>query len=148
MGSSRPGSAHHSLDFPEVKLYPNATLILDGDNAVQPDAILCRPRKGGRVWLDEKGYLHGAPELVCEISSTSTSIDLHAKFQAYRRTGVLEYFVWLVQEKRICWFQRVDEEFVEQKETAGILGSAVFSGLTLDVKALAQTRQGESDPLA
>ena len=126
----------YSLDFPELEVYPNATLILDGDNAVQPDAILCRPSPGGKVWLDEEGHLHGAPELVCEIASTSASVDLHAKFQAYRRNGVAEYLVWLVQEERVCWFQLVDGAYLEQKESSGMLASKVFPGLILPVKAL------------
>ncbi len=126
----------YSLDFPELEVYPNATLVLDGDNAVQPDAILCQPGAGAKVWLDEAGYLHGAPGLVCEIASSSASIDLHAKFQAYRRNGVGEYLVWLVQENRVRWFQLEDGDFVEQKEAAGLLASKVFPGLILDVKAL------------
>ncbi len=126
----------YSLDFPELEVFPNATLILDSDNAVQPDAILCRPKAGGRVWLDESDYLRGAPELVCEIASSSAAIDLHAKFQAYRRNGVGEYLVWLVREERVRWFHNVEGEFVEQKETGGILTSQLFPGLVLDVKAL------------
>jgi Uma2 family endonuclease len=126
----------YSLDFPDLEVYPNATLILDGDNAVQPDAILCWPGEGEKVWLDEAGYLRGAPELICEIASSSASIDLHAKFQAYRRNGVGEYLVWLVQEQRILWFQLENGDFVEQKESAGLLTSKIFPGLILDVKAL------------
>ena len=126
----------YSLDYPELEVYPNATLILDGDNAVQPDAILCRPGASAKVWLDEAGYLHGAPGLICEIASSSASIDLHAKFQAYRRIGVGEYLVWLVQENRVLWFQLEDGDFVEQKETAGLLASKILPGLILDVKAL------------
>ena len=126
----------YSLDKPELKIFPNATLLLDGDNAVQPDAILCRPAAGGRVWLDAEGYLHGAPELICEIASTTASIDLHAKFQAYRRNGVSEYLVWLVHEKRVLWHELVDGEFVVKKEKAGKLTSTIFPGLVLDAKAL------------
>ena len=126
----------YSLDHPELDIFPNATLLLDGDNAVQPDVILCRPTAGGRVWLDAEGYLHGAPELICEICSSTASIDLHAKFQAYRRNGVREYLVWLVQEKRVIWHELVDGGFVAKKEKAGKLTSSIFPGLTLDVKAL------------
>lgn len=126
----------YSLAYPDLKVFPNATLLLDGDNAVQPDAILCRPAAGGRVWLDADGYLHGAPELICEIASTTASIDLHAKFQAYRRNGVSEYLVWLVHEKRVLWHELVDGEFVVKKEKAGKLTSTIFPGLVLDAKAL------------
>jgi Uma2 family endonuclease len=37
------------------------------------------------VWLDHRGYLHGAPEFVCEIAASSASVDLHQKLRAYRR---------------------------------------------------------------
>ena len=126
----------YSLAHPELEVFPNATLILDGDNAVQPDAILCRPEAGGRVWLDDEGYLRGAPEFICEIASTTASIDLHAKFQAYRRNGVSEYLVWLVQEKRVLWHELVNGDFVPKKEKSGKLCSGIFPGLILDVKAL------------
>jgi hypothetical protein len=44
----------YSLDFPELEVYPNATLILDGDNAIQPDAIICRPGEGEKSgWMKQ-----------------------------------------------------------------------------------------------
>jgi Uma2 family endonuclease len=126
----------YSLAHPELKVFPNASLYLDGENVVQPDAILCSPKKGGRVWLDEVGYLHGAPELVVEVSSTTTSIDLHTKLRAYQRNGVGEYLVWLVKDKRVLWYELVEGEYVVKKEQAGKLTSRLFPGLVLDVKAL------------
>ena len=125
----------YSLDHPELDIFPNATLLLDGDNAVQPDVILCRPTAGGRVWLDAEGYLHGAPELICEICSSTASIDLHAKFQAYRRNGVREYLVWLVQEKRVIWHELVDGGGGAQKGKAGKPASRHFPRLPPGVKA-------------
>ncbi|MES2705547.1 MAG: Uma2 family endonuclease [Verrucomicrobiota bacterium] len=127
----------YSIGHPELKVYPNATLILDADNAFQPDAILCsQPRAGGSVWLDEKGYLRGAPEFICEIAASSASIDLHAKFQAYRRHGVREYLVWLTGENTLRWFQLEEDDYVEKKARGGLHSSAVFPGLVLDTKAL------------
>ena len=127
----------YALDHIELQCYANATLILDADNTVQPDAILCSlPRKGSRVWLNDKNYLCGAPELVCEIAASSASVDLHEKFRVYRRNGVQEYLVWLTLEKQVRWFQLIDQEYVEMKEHAGKLSSMVFPGLILDVKAL------------
>ncbi len=128
---------HYSLTRPELEVYPNTTLLLDADNAPQPDAILCSaPRAGGRVLLNKDGYLCGAPELVCEVAASSTSVDLHAKLNAYRRNGVTEYLVWLTRENEVRWFQLVEQQYVQQKEKAGLLASAVFPGLVLDVKAL------------
>ena len=82
--------------------------MLDTVNAVQPDAILCSaPEDGGRVWLDHRGYLHGAPEFVCEIAASSASVDLHQKLRAYRRNGIGEYIVWLTLEQKVRWFDLV-----------------------------------------
>jgi len=127
----------YALEHPGLELLPNATLLLDPDNAPQPDAILCTaPQPGGKVWLNDKDYLCGAPELVCEVAASSASVDLHDKFRAYRRNGIQEYLVWLTQEKRVRWFHLEDQEYVEQKEKSGRLTSSVFPGLVLDVKAL------------
>ena len=114
-----------------------STLLLDAENTPQPDAILCTaPRRGGKVWLNENGYLCGAPELVCEIAASSASVDLHDKFRAYRRNGIGEYLVWLTQEKRVRWFHLIEQDYVEQQEQAGRLTSSRFPGLVLDVRAL------------
>ena len=127
----------YAFHTPEVKAYSNATLVLDADNTPQPDAILCSsPRRGGTVWLDDKGYLCGAPELVCEVAASSVSVDLHDKFRAYRRNGISEYLVWLVEERRLRWFAIEKQEYVEMKEHSGLLRSRIFPKLVLDVKAL------------
>jgi len=127
----------YALEHPELRCYPNATLLLAPDNAPQLDAILCStPRRGGHVWLNDDGYLCGKPELVCEIAASSASVDLHEKLRAYQRNGIQEYLVWLTTEQRVCWFRLVEQEYQEMKETGGKLHSAVFPGLVLDVKAL------------
>jgi Uma2 family endonuclease len=84
---------------PGAKLADNVTIRLDAENEVQPDALLRleKDRSGHSVVSDE-GYLEGAPELVVEISATSTSYDLHDKLKIYRRNGVQEYIVWQVYE--------------------------------------------------
>jgi Uma2 family endonuclease len=127
-----------TLLHPELEAYTNVTLLLDSENAPQPDAILCSaPQRGGRVWLNEKGYLCGAPELVCEIAASSASIDLHEKHRAYCRAGVSEYLVWLTVEKKVIWYVQQDSEFVSLKPDAkGRISSRVFPGLVLDTKAL------------
>ncbi|MFN0076819.1 MAG: Uma2 family endonuclease [Prosthecobacter sp.] len=127
----------YALEHPELEFYPNATLLLDADNAPQPDSILCSaPCEGGRVWLDDKGYLCGKPELVCEVAASTASVDLHDKLRAYRRNGIQEYLVWLTTEQKVRWYRLVDQEYVEITEAGGKLRSEVFPGLVLDVKAL------------
>ena len=128
---------YYAAHFANVKFYPNPTVILDADNTPQPDSVLCTaPRRGGSVWLNEKGYLCGRPELICEVSASSASIDLHDKLNAYRRNGIAEYLVWVVAERRIRWFALVEQEYVEMKERSGVVVSRVFPKLALDVKAV------------
>jgi Uma2 family endonuclease len=125
------------LDHPSLQCFSNTTFLLDEDNTLQPDIVLCSaPKRGGRVWLNAKGYLCGRPELVCEVSATSASIDLHKKLHAYRRHGVQEYLVWLTLEKRVRWFQLVEGEYLDLKASRGRMESRVFPGLVLAVKAL------------
>lgn len=121
----------------DLKLYPNATLILDTENAFQPDAILCSaPQKGGRVWLNPKGYLCGAPELVVEIASSTASIDLRDKLRVYRRLEVAEYIVWRTEDAEIDWFMLEEGQYVKMKaDRHGKLRSRVFPGLVLDLAA-------------
>jgi Uma2 family endonuclease len=80
---------------PGVRLGDNATVRLDRDNEVQPDALLrIEPEAGGSSRISEDDYVEGAPELIVEIAATSASYDLHDKLQVYRRNGVREYVVW------------------------------------------------------
>jgi Uma2 family endonuclease len=121
-----------------VEHFPNTTFIVDQDNTVQPDSILCSvPREGGPVWFSPNKYLCGSPELVCEIATSSVSIDLHGKFHLYRRTGVREYLVWRTHENLFDWFVNEHGNFVAQTPSAaGLLTSRTFPGLVLDVKSL------------
>jgi Uma2 family endonuclease len=121
-----------------VKAYTNATLVLDQENAPQPDAILCStPKPQHRVWLDSRGYLCGAPEFICEIADSTRSIDMHEKKRAYRRAGITEYLVWLTEEKTVVWYHLEDGDYKAlAADKQGLLHSRVFSGLILDTKAL------------
>lgn len=121
-----------------LKFYPNATLLLDAENSLQPDAILCsKPQKGGRVWLNKGGYLCGAPELVVEIAASSVSIDLRDKLRVYRRAGVSEYVVWRTQDKALDWFVLHEGEYVKAAPDKDHKHrSRTFKNLVLDVKAL------------
>lgn len=121
-----------------VQFLPNATVILDAENTLQPDALLRRlPEQGGRTRVNEEGYLVGPPELVVEIAASSASIDLRDKLRAYRRNGVLEYLVWRVAEAQVDWFCLEGEEYAPQSPTpAGWLESRAFPGLRVALEAL------------
>jgi Uma2 family endonuclease len=123
---------------PNVKLGDSATVVLDTDNEVQPDALLrLAEEKGGQSRINQKDYVAGALELVVEIAASSASIDLHEKKRIYRRNGVQEYLVWQIYDSRISWFYLEDGEYQEMAaDDNDIIRSQVFPGLWLAVNAL------------
>lgn len=123
---------------PGVKLGDNATVRLDLDNQVQPDALLrLDPAQGGTSRISADDYVEGPPELVVEIAATSASYDLHDKLNVYRRNGVQEYIVWQVLDRRLDWFRLEEGEYVPLLPNAdGIIRSRIFPGLHLAVTAL------------
>jgi len=109
----------------------NATVRLDAENVVQPDALLRLDEKhGGQSRESGDDYLEGAPELVIEIAASSASYDLHEKLRVYRRSGVQEYVVLLALEQQTVWY-RLNEGRYEAvpPDSDGILRSRTFPGL-------------------
>lgn len=111
-----------------LRLLDNATVILDSENEVQPDAALCLAN-GGQTSI-VGAYIHGAPELVVEIAVSSASYDLHEKLRVYRRSGVQEYVVLPTLEQDTLWY-RLNEGRYDgvQPDDEGIIRSATFPGL-------------------
>ena len=121
---------------PDLHLADSATVFLDADNEVQPDAFLFREEPGG-PHLTEDGYVEGAPQFVVEVAASSASYDLHDKLRAYRRNGVLEYVVWRVLNEHVDWFRLREGEFVRvDPDEHGVIESEVFPGLRLNVAKL------------
>jgi Uma2 family endonuclease len=121
---------------PGVQLLDNATVRLDSDNEVQPDALL-RIETNGQSVISEDDYVEGAPELIVEIAASSASIDLSQKFNAYRRNQVQEYLVWRVYDREFDWFCLRQGKYIPlQPNATGFLCSAVFPGLWLAKSAL------------
>lgn len=129
---------HYQIATPGVEGAHDATLRLDLDNEPQPDVYLrILPECGGQSRTTEDGYVEGAPELVCEVSASSASYDLHDKLNAYRRNGVREYLVWRVLDRAIDWFVAREGRFQRLEPTPqGMCSSEVFPGLWLDPSAL------------
>jgi Uma2 family endonuclease len=123
---------------PGVRLGDNATVRLDLDNEVQPDALLrLEEALGGASHISDDDYVEGPPELIVEISGSSASYDLHDKLRVYRRNGVREYVVWRVYDGALDWFYLEGGEYhrLEPGED-GVIRSRVFPGLHLAAGAL------------
>ncbi|MBE9117513.1 Uma2 family endonuclease [Lusitaniella coriacea LEGE 07157] len=128
---------------PGVDLQDNATVRLDADNEVQPDALL-RLEVGGTSSISEDDYIDGVPELIAEVAASSASYDLNDKFNAYRRNGVKEYLVWQSYENRLDWFRLREGRYVAlEPDEQGIIRSEAFPGLWLSVAALQREDLGE-----
>lgn len=115
----------------------NATIQLDFENEVQPDALLrLETAVGGRSNITDDDYLEGPPELIVEVAASSASYDLHDKRRVYARNGVQEYLVVQMYEKRLDWFilREGVYELLEPDEN-DLLHSETFSGLRLDSAA-------------
>lgn len=125
----------YALTTPGVRLGDNATLRLDGDNEVQPDALL-RREASGQSRIDEDGYVRGAPEFIAEVAYSSASYDLHVKRKIYQRNGVREYLVWRVGNRAVDWFYLENGEYRKLPLDNGMIHSRVFPGLALNVTAL------------
>jgi Uma2 family endonuclease len=123
---------------PGVETGDNSTILLDLDNAPQPDGLLfIQPEHGGQVKINEDGYVEGGPDLVAEVAASSASYDLHDKLNAYRRNGVREYVVHRVLEQKVDWFALKEGRFEALAPSAdGLLRSTIFPGLWLDPAAL------------
>jgi Uma2 family endonuclease len=123
----------------------NNTQILGPDSEPEPDACLfIAPESGGRVYVDKDDYLHGAPELIVEVSSSTESIDLHRKKQDYQKAGVREYVVVALRTQQVFWFIRQRGKYKETPLPAGgIFRSRTFPGLWLDAESMLRClRQG------
>jgi len=116
----------------------NASARLDLDNEPQPDALLMiDPGRGGQARISDDDYVEGAPELVVEVGSSTVGIDLNLKLHVYRRSGVREYVVWRVQDRKIDWFVLRDGAFILlDPDEKGHYRSTTFPGLWLDATAL------------
>ena len=123
---------------PGVRVGIEGTVYLADDGEVQPDAFMFwLPPHGSQARETADDYVEGAPELVVEIAASSASYDLHDKMEAYRRAGVREYVPWRVLDRAIDWFRLQDGAYVRIGPDAdGIIESAVFPGLRLDVVAM------------
>jgi Uma2 family endonuclease len=112
-------------------------VILDAENEFQPDTNLrVLPSHGGRG-SDADRYIMHAPELVVEVAHTTERIDLNQKFDAYQKSGALEYLVHLVREPAVKWFVLKNGVYeLLPCDKSGVIRSETFPGLWLNTRAL------------
>ena len=127
----------YAMKTPGCDVRLNATWLMAEDGVPQPDSDLrILPQHGGQS-RDEGDYPAGAPELVVEVSHTTTARDAGIKKRLYERNGVREYLIARTDKQTATWFRLVEGQFKEiQPETDGWFRSPVFPGLWLDVVAL------------
>ncbi len=121
----------------KVKVAP-MDVHFDDVNVVQPD-VFWAGGEGSRCQLGDDGYWHGAPDLVVEVLSPSTSShDRGVKYDLYEKYGVREY--WLVEPdaKYIEIYVLQEGKFVRQGlfEPGASFTSLVIEGQSVAVDKL------------
>ncbi len=126
------------MSTPLTDFSDNATVRLDEINDPQPDAVLfIAEAAGGRARIGQDRYIAGAPELIVEVSASTTPYDLQDKLRAYERNGVREYVVWRTEDGELDWFRLRGKKYARVRPNdKGIIESSVFPGLRLHVSAL------------
>ena len=118
------------------------TWVMGPDDVPQPDVSLrILPERGGQSH-DAGNYVGGAPELVVEVSGSSSSRDLGVKLELYRRAGVREYLTVLLKPRQVIWRQLIRSRYKSiEPDSDGLLRSRVFPGLWLDPEAVWDARR-------
>lgn len=107
----------------EVRISPFDVHFSDED-ILQPDLLFIKNENLHSI--RNKG-LFGAPDLIIEILSPSTSyLDYHEKKLIYERYGVLEYFIVDPNTKSVTSFFLKNKVYEEQKTTESIIKSIVL----------------------
>jgi Uma2 family endonuclease len=122
---------------PGCRVCSEATWVMGPKYVPQPDiALRILPEYGGQSTVSG-AYFGGAPELVVEISNSSSSRDLGIKLELYRSAGVKEYVTILLEPSRVIWRQLVRGRYKEiAADAKGLLRSHVFPGLWLHPAAV------------
>ena len=113
------------------------TWLMAKDDVPQPDlALRILAEHVGQSRLEGE-YPAGAPELIIEVSHTTSARDLGVKLRLYERSGVREYLIVRPNKKQIIWHELFEGKYREMiAGEDGVLRSRVFPGLWLNPAAL------------
>lgn len=130
---------HYEAFTPQVVGYNPVTNIQpERENAIEPDCVLRIPHDaGGQTTIGDDGYIHGPPELFLEVANTSARRDTTNRRDECEAAGVKEYLVWQTQTGVVEWFTLKRKKYdLLPADSDGVVRSAAFPGLWLDVPAL------------
>ncbi len=120
-------------------LADNATLRLDYENVVQPDALLRLEPNVRRAFSrhQQTTIWPGRRSWWWRSQPAASAYDLGVKRRVYARNGVQEYLAAQAYEQRVDWFVLREGVYEAlQPGTDGIVRSEVFPGLWLPADAL------------
>lgn len=99
-------------------------VFLSSKNVFQPDICFIANENLHKI---EKEGLHGAPDLVIELLSPSTSkYDLDEKKDVYERYGVKEYFIIEPATKSVDQYWLVNGEYTKHPASSGNINSKLL----------------------
>lgn len=118
-----------------VALAAPVNVVLDGQNALQPDLIYVGPDYAGQVL---NGRFHGSPDLAVEIiSPTSRGRDATLKPMRYALAGIREFWLADPELRIIAVFELDCDHYVDRAADAdGVFESGVLTGLRLEPAAV------------
>ena len=127
----------YAVTTPGCQPSMEGTWLMGDRQTPQPDVVLqVLPEYGGQSGIAGE-YFAGAPELIVEVAVSSHARDFGAKKRLYERIGVREYLIAVPREELMVSFTLASGCFQPLKaDAAGILRSACFPGLWLDIAAL------------
>jgi Uma2 family endonuclease len=129
--------AYYIAATPGVTFLPAATWLMTENSAPQPDLALSIPPELGGQSNIEGNYAAGAPELLVEVSHTTSVKDTGVKQRLYERSGVREYLIVRPAKRKLTWNVLLDGKYQELGADAdGLFRSRIFAGLWLSPKQL------------
>lgn len=126
------GKPCRSLTAPfDIRLQGFATKFEENPNVVQPDVvIICDQEK-----VNKDGKYEGIPTLIVEVLSPSTKgKDLAAKLNLYLESGVLEYWIVDLEDRKVIQYtfsQGRDIESLKTLPNGETIRSTVFKDLEI-----------------
>jgi Uma2 family endonuclease len=117
-------------------LFAPMDVYLSDDTVVQPDVLYVSSNRSDRIQEQE---INGAPDLVMEVASPSTShLDVFDKKQLYEAHGVREYWIVDPDTKTVEVYRNTDDGFRQHTRLVdeGKVSSTLLEDLTVSLEDL------------